>query len=112
MAVACHRSTLAGAANAAARLGKRGLGTPSAPIDALVISIGGNDIGFGGLVATCMAPSSPLLGFGFTCNGSGSRRACRRFPVERVIRRYHRCVPNLTRKDGSAASRLLEREGL
>ena len=32
--------------------------------------------------------------------------------VEMVIRRYHRFIPNLTRRDGSAASRWLEREGL
>ena len=31
--------------------------------------------------------------------------------VEMVIRRYHRYIPNLTRKDGSAASRLLTDAG-
>jgi integrase len=31
--------------------------------------------------------------------------------VEMVIRRYHRYIPNLTRRDGSAASRLLTAQG-
>jgi len=32
--------------------------------------------------------------------------------LEMVIRRYHRFIPNLTRRDGSAASRLLADQGL
>ncbi|PYO22550.1 MAG: integrase, partial [Candidatus Rokuibacteriota bacterium] len=32
--------------------------------------------------------------------------------VEMVIRRYHRFIPNLTRRDGSAATRLLDDAGL
>ena len=32
--------------------------------------------------------------------------------IEMVIRRYHRFIPNLTRQDGSAASRLLADHGL
>ena len=32
--------------------------------------------------------------------------------VEMVIRRYHRYIPNLTRKDGSAASQLLAEQGV
>jgi integrase len=32
--------------------------------------------------------------------------------IEMVMRRYHRFIPNLTRKDGSAASRLLDQQGL
>ena len=31
--------------------------------------------------------------------------------VEMVIRRYHRYIPNLTRRDGAAASRLLNEQG-
>lgn len=32
--------------------------------------------------------------------------------IEMVIRRYHRFIPNLTRRDGSAATRWLAQEGL
>ena len=32
--------------------------------------------------------------------------------VEMVIRRYHRFIPNLTRRDGSAAAKWLAGEGL
>jgi hypothetical protein len=28
-----------------------------------------------------------------------------------VIRRYHRFIPNLTRRDGSAVARLIQQEG-
>ncbi|HEX2383472.1 MAG TPA: hypothetical protein VHI95_12595 [Acidimicrobiales bacterium] len=77
---ACHRSSLAGPANAAGLLngvrstsftslactgattasligsGGQLSALPSGPIDALTMSIGGNDIGFAGIVSTCMLP--------------------------------------------------------
>jgi GDSL-like Lipase/Acylhydrolase family len=75
---ACHRSALAGPQDAAARLstlrptsfssfacsgattaaitGQLGA-LPGGRIDALTISMGGNDIGFAGIVMSCMAPT-------------------------------------------------------
>ncbi len=75
--VGCHRSSLAAAANAAGLLNAvrttsftslactgattAGVTTqlgslPKGTIDALTMSVGGNDIGFAGIVATCMSP--------------------------------------------------------
>ncbi len=76
---ACHRSALAAPEDAARRLDSLAgfssfacsgattsslLGPtgqlamlPSGPIDALTISIGGNDLGFAGIVTSCMLPS-------------------------------------------------------